>query len=90
MSEIKKLTTEEIDLIKSLQKQYNKVVFDLGSIESQLLLIKKEINILEAEKSNIVKDMEKIGESEKSLIDSLQTKYGAGNINIETGEITPF
>jgi chromosome segregation ATPase len=90
MSEIKKLTTEEIDLIKSLQKQYNKVVFDLGSIESQLLLIKKQMNILEAEKSNIVEDMEKIGESEKSLIDSLQTKYGAGNINIETGEITPF
>lgn len=90
MSEIKKLTIEEIELIKSLQKQYNKVVFDLGSIETQLLLIKKQMNVLESEKSNIVKDMEKIDESEKTLIESLQTKYGAGNINIETGEITPF
>jgi hypothetical protein len=32
--------------------------------------------------------MDKIGNSEKILIESLQTKYGAGNINIETGEIT--
>jgi len=90
MSEIKKLTQEEIDSIKALQVQYNKVIFELGSIESQLMLIKKQTEVLETEKTKIVSDIDKIGESEKTLIDSLQTKYGAGNINIETGEITPL
>ena len=34
--------------------------------------------------------MDTISKKEKTLIDNLQEKYGAGNINIETGEITPF
>ena len=88
MSENKKLTQEEIDSIKGLQTQYNKVIFELGSIESQLMLIKKQTDLLETEKTKIVTEMDKIGNSEKILIESLQTKYGAGNINIETGEIT--
>jgi len=54
------------------------------------MLIKKQTEVLETEKTKIVSDIDKIGESEKTLIDSLQTKYGAGNINIETGEITPL
>jgi hypothetical protein len=90
MSENQKLTQEEIDSIKALQVQYNKVIFELGSIESQLVLIKKQTEVLETEKAKVVSDIDKIGESEKTLIDSLQTKYGAGNINIETGEITPL
>jgi len=88
MSENKKLTQEEIDSIKSLQTQYNKVIFELGSLESQLVLIKKQTDFLETEKAKIVAKIDEIGESEKTLIDSLQIKYGAGNINIETGEIT--
>ena len=90
MSEVKKLTQEEIDSIKGLQSDYNKVVFELGSIESQLVLIKKQTDLLEAEKAKIVGEMENVGKKEKTLIDNLQEKYGAGNINMETGEITPF
>jgi chromosome segregation ATPase len=88
--ENKKLSQEEIDNIKTLQNQYNKVIFELGSIEGQLILIKKQTQMLENEKNNISNEIDKIGEEEKKLIDSLQTKYGAGNINIETGEIIPL
>ena len=88
MSEVTKLTPEEISSIKELQASYNKVVFDLGSIESQLLMIKKQVTLLEGEKLKIVNEMDKLGAGEKTLIDSLQEKYGVGNINIETGEIT--
>jgi len=90
MSEIKKLTQEEINSIKGLQSEYNKIVFELGSVESQLVFIKKQTELLETEKAKIVVDMDTISKKEKTLIDNLQEKYGAGNINIETGEITPF
>jgi hypothetical protein len=90
MSEIKKLTQEEINSIKGLQSEYNKTIFELGSIESQLVFIKKQTELLETEKVKIVVDMDTISKKEKTLIDDLQEKYGAGNINIETGEITPF
>jgi hypothetical protein len=90
MSEIKKLTQEEINNIKTLQSDYNKVVFELGSIESQLVFIKKQTEVLYVEKNKIVTEIDNISEKEKTLISDLQEKYGVGNINIETGEISPF
>jgi hypothetical protein len=84
------LTTEELDQIKELQTQYNKFVFDLGSLEAQLqnLLVNKKL--VEDEKTNVLSDIQKLGDKEKTLVTSLQEKYGVGNIDIETGKITPL
>jgi chromosome segregation ATPase len=90
MSETKQLTPEELQQIKDLQQQYNKFVFELGSIEAQLqnLLVNK--TLIETEKSNVLEDIKKLGEREKEVISTLQSKYGVGNIDPETGVITPF
>jgi oligoribonuclease NrnB/cAMP/cGMP phosphodiesterase (DHH superfamily) len=85
-----KLTQEEIDAIKQLQSQYNKNIFELGSVEAQLQLLTAQIKSLETEKNNVLSDLNKVGDKEKELVDSLQEKYGAGNIDLETGEITPL
>jgi len=90
MSETKKLTPEELQQIQDLQKQYNQFVFDLGSIEAQLQNVYKAEADLKAEKTNVMGDIAKLGEREKELVDSLQTKYGIGSIDPQTGEITPF
>ena len=90
MSEIKKLTEEEIAQIKELQTQYNKFVFDLGSIEAQLAEMANHKTFMESEKANVFGDIKTLTTKEKELLTSLQDKYGMGNINIETGEITPF
>jgi hypothetical protein len=84
------LTTEELASIKDLQTQYNRFVFDLGSLEAQLqnLLLNKKL--IEDEKTNVLTDIQKLGDKEKELVTSLQEKYGTGDINIETGEITPL
>jgi hypothetical protein len=34
-------------------------------------------------------DIKTLVEKEKELINTLQGKYGVGNIDVETGEITP-
>ena len=90
MSEVKKLTEEELQSITEMQQQYNKFVFELGSIEAQLqnLLATKEL--VETEKANVLEDIKKLGEREKELVNGLQAKYGVGNIDTQTGEITPF
>ncbi len=90
MENLKKLTTEELNSIKDLQKQYNTSVFDLGSLEAQLQFLQAQLKTLEAEKINILKDMNTIGEKEKELISSLEEKYGNGNIDLATGEISPL
>lgn len=90
MSEIKKLNPEELQSIQEMQKQYNQFVFDLGSIEAQLQNLYKTEKDLNKEKENVMSDLFKLGEREKVLIDSLQQKYGSGNIDPVNGIITPL
>jgi chromosome segregation ATPase len=90
MSEVKKLTEEELQSIKELQTQYNKFVFELGSIEAQLQGLLTQKTLIEEEKANVILDLKKLGDREKEVVTDLQEKYGVGNINPETGEITAF
>jgi hypothetical protein len=91
MSDEKKvLTAEELQQIKDLQRQYNQFVFELGSVEAQLQNILINKSLVETEKGNILEDLKKLGEREKEVITGLQSKYGVGNIDPETGVITPF
>jgi len=90
MSETKKLTTEELQQVTEMQQQYNKFVFELGSIEAQLQNILATKTLIETEKANVLEDIKKLGEREKEIITELQAKYGVGNIDAQTGEITPF
>ena len=90
MSEAKKLTPEELQSIKDLQSQYNKFVFELGSVEAQLQNVLATKVLLETEKDTIVLDIKKLGDREKEVVTTLQEKYGVGNLNIEDGSVTPF
>ena len=90
VKEVKKLTEEELQSIKGLQQQYNQFVFELGSIEAQLQNNIANRVFIETEKANVLEDIKKLGEREKEVISGLQAKYGVGNIDAQTGEITPF
>jgi hypothetical protein len=90
MSEVKKLTTEELQSIKDMQQQFNKFVFELGSVEAQLQNLLTTKVLIETEKSNVLEDIKKLSDREKEVVSTLQGKYGIGNIDIETGDITPF
>ena len=90
MSEVKKLTTEELQSIKDMQQQFNKFVFELGSVEAQLQNLLATKVLIETEKSNVLEDIKKLSDREKEVVSTLQGKYGIGNIDIETGDITPF
>ena len=90
MSETKQLTPEELQQINEMQQQYNKFVFELGSVESQIQSLLQQKILLDSEKDGIVSDLKTLGEQERVLVRDLQEKYGAGNINPQTGEITPL
>ena len=90
MSETKQLTPEELQTIQELQKQYNQFVFDLGSIEAQLQGLLAQKDLLEKEKDGVLSDIKTLGDKERVLVTTLQEKYGTGNIDPQSGEITPF
>lgn len=83
------LTPEELQPIKELHSKYNQTVFEMGIIETQILTFEKNIEKLREDKKNLLSDLDTIEQKESELIKSLDTKYGGGAINPETGEITP-
>ena len=84
------LTTEELQSIKDLQTRYNQTVFELGAAEAQAIQYFQRIETLNEGKKGLIADLKTIEQSEAELVKSLDEKYGVGNINIETGEITPL
>jgi chromosome segregation ATPase len=84
-----KLTTEELQSIKDLQSKYNQTIFEIGVAEAQRIALNEQIEKLQSNKVALVNDLATIEKQESDLITSLQTKYGTGAINAETGEITP-
>ena len=84
------LTQEELQSIKDLQSKYNQTLFEIGLTEAQRLALLDQVEKLETNKKTFLKDLETIEQKESELVKNLQEKYGQGNINIETGEITPI
>ena len=84
-----KLTTEELQSIKDLQSKYNQTIFEIGVAEAQRIALQEQVDKLQSNKSALVNDLATIEKQESDLVASLQTKYGNGSINPETGEITP-
>ena len=73
-----KLTTEEIEQIKNVQKAQEDLVTGFGELEFQ-------IQTLELQKEKLVEQLEKYKTQEKELANQLSQKYGNGTINVEEG-----
>jgi hypothetical protein len=81
MTEVKKLTDEEIQKINDLQQKREALVTELGQVNLAKLNLEEREN----------KAREFYGEllvEETTLGKELTDKYGSGQINLETGEIT--
>jgi hypothetical protein len=81
MSEVKKLTAEELETIKSIKIEYNNLAVSLGELELQKANIEKD-------KQALLLQSAQLSEKESVLAKQLSDKYGNGTINLDTGEIS--
>ncbi len=79
---MKKLSEKELSSLKEFQEKNSKIVSDLGNIELNIDILKKQ-------KESVLKEFEKLQDDQNSVGKELQEKYGAGNIDLEKGEFTP-
>ena len=70
----KQLSPEELEQIKSLQKQIQQVTLQLGAVEVKKIELKE-----------IILGYKK---AEENLAKQLSDKYGVGTLDIDTGKIT--
>ena len=79
--ETKVLTQEELQSLRNLRDQQNNILAGLGSLEYRITLLENNKAVLKSQ----------IAELEKTSADlgaKLTEKYGNGNLDLETGEIT--
>ena len=86
---IKKFDADELKKIKELQTTYQSVTARLGQLEVDSILLNQAMVKLEDAKTNLREAYAKAQEDEQAFVQNLNTKYGAGNVNIQTGEFTP-
>ena len=82
MADTVKFTEEELTEIKQLQNLFQHATYAAGRY-----YIEREI--IEKKKEMIDSYYENAKQQEQELIQKLNEKYGAGSINLETGEFTP-
>ena len=89
MSNNKKFTTEEIDEIKDLRDKNNNLISEMGGLELEKLLLEKRLDSVHEAKEKLEKDFILLQETEKNLVEKLNEKYGAGTVDLESGEFIP-
>jgi len=78
----KKLTEAELELLKSLQTEFDTAKSSLGQLETQLqsVLIQKDL---------VVEKLKTIFKEEQELAEKLKDKYGDGTVDLANGVFTP-
>jgi len=80
--ETKTLTPEELQTVRSLNGERNTLINQFGALEF-------EIQTLELQKEQLIENLQKLSEASENLGAELQSKYGEGNVNLDTGEFIP-
>ena len=78
----KDFTKEEIQEIKNLQTEMNRIIFQLGQLKISEVRLKKAGD-------NLKNALESAEQKEIDLAQKFSDKYGKGSLDIETGKFTP-
>ena len=84
-----KFTQEELDSLSNLKNAYAQLELSLGKVEMARIQIDQRAEQIEGEKLSLETQINEIQKQERVLVESLNEKYGAGNLDPNTGVFTP-
>ena len=84
-----KFSEEELKSLSDLQSSYQQKQLQFGQLEVQRLLVSQQLEQLDSNKVQLEVDYGKVQETERKLVQSLNEKYGPGNLDPATGVFTP-
>jgi hypothetical protein len=82
-------TTEELEQIKKLQEKYNVLGIQLVQLKLAQKNAKAYLESLNEQEQILDEQIAATNAEEKELAKSLDSKYGAGSLDLESGEFTP-
>lgn len=87
--ENKQFSAEELDQIKGLQEKYNVLGIQLVQLKLAQKNAEAYLKTLKEQEETLEGQIIQTNEEEKALASQLDEKYGAGNLDLESGIFTP-
>jgi hypothetical protein len=84
-----KFTEEELVQIKQLRDNTNRIVYQFGEIDLELFLIQQRTEELQKLRMQLQSEYQEQTIAERTLVEELNKKYGAGQVDIESGILIP-
>ena len=85
MSEQIKFTTEELEKVKSIQKEYVDIQNYMGQIQLSRIKLSQQLEGLNKQEEECSKKFINIQDEEVKFLDEIRKKYGDGKLDINTG-----
>jgi len=85
---MKKVTEEELQQIQQLREALVEIVTQIGELHLSEFMAKRQLDQVQQNVKVHEQKFVEFQEKERVLFEQLQQKYGDGNINMDTGEIT--
>ena len=84
-----KFTQEEMDKIKEIQTSYIGVQQAFGQLEVNRIRLEQQLDATQQASSDLRKKFSDVQGDEQKFIEELNTKYGDGSLDLESGTFTP-
>ena len=84
-----KFTQEELEQITQLRDSNSQKIGEFGQVELEVLLANQRLKALETTKNTLIEDYIGLKSKEKDLVRTLNEKYGAGQVDLSSGEFIP-
>jgi hypothetical protein len=89
MSEKQKFTEEEVKMIQTLREGNARKINEFGQIELEILLTNQKLDFLKNAKEKAQQEYTELQQQERDLVKTLNSKYGTGTVDLESGEFAP-
>ena len=89
MEEQIKFTEEELTGIKTIREENTSLILEFGQNELETFNLNTRLKELENEKQTLQSKYHQLQQQERELVQNLNTKYGAGTVDIESGVFIP-
>ena len=84
-----KFTQEELNQITELRDANSQKISEFGQVELEILLTAQRSESLSIAKGKLRKDYVELQTKEQELVRTLNEKYGAGQVDLSSGEFIP-
>ena len=85
-----KFTEDELQSLQGLQENYQEKQALLGQLAVQQILMSQQMDALEARQTELETEYEATQQEERDLVQTLNEKYGPGQLDPQTGVFTPI